>query len=109
MDTLAKRDKKVNDLKQIVTHLDTLLKNEMDDIEEYKSHNPYLVDVAKKCIDDKANTNKINISKIEMLENIYEHLKELETKKKLSKQDLSKIKKDKKHITQILNSLYDEI
>ena len=30
-------------------------------------------------------------------------------KKKLSKQDLSKIKNDKKHITQILNSLYDEI
>ena len=44
-----------------------------------------------------------------MLENIYNHLNELETNKKISKHDLSNIKKDKKNITRLLNSLYDEI
>lgn len=109
MDILAERDIKISKLKNIVTHLDTLLKSEKNDIEQYQIQNPYLVDAAKKCIDDKANTNKNNILKIEMLENIYNHLNELETNKKISKHDLSNIKKDKKNITRLLNSLYDEI
>ena len=108
MNKQANKDKKIKTYKKMLNELESSLNEEVDDIHKYKSQNPYLIDVAKKCIDTQAINKKNNLIKIEILEQIYNNLSQLENQK-LTKDKKNQIKNDKKNLNIILSNIYDEI
>ena len=68
MKELVDKDKKIKHFKEMINSLEISLKEVNDDIYRHQSQNPHLLEVAKKCIDEKAITNKSNLLKIEILE-----------------------------------------